>query len=35
MLATGGVIAGALLHYLLHGPKYPDDHEGNKKEGGK
>jgi len=34
MIATGGVIAGAILHYLLHGPKRPDDHGEGKKEGG-
>jgi len=24
LVAAGGVVGGALLHYILHGPKRPD-----------
>jgi formate dehydrogenase beta subunit len=36
LLAAGGIVVGSLLHYLIHGPKRPDDHgETTKKaEGG-
>ncbi len=36
LLAAGGVIGGAFLHYIIHGPKTPDE-EGtqNTSEGGK
>jgi formate dehydrogenase beta subunit len=33
LLAAGGVMAGAFLHYITHGPKTPDDEAGTK-EGG-
>jgi formate dehydrogenase beta subunit len=33
LLAAGGVVAGAFLHYITHGPKTPD--EENTSEGGK
>lgn len=33
LLAAGGVVAGAFLHYITHGPKNPD--EDNTSEGGK
>jgi formate dehydrogenase beta subunit len=33
LLAAGGVIAGSFLHYILHGPKLPDE-DVNTKEGG-
>jgi type II secretory pathway component PulF len=32
LLATGGVIAGAFLHYLIHGPKDTSDKQAG--EGG-
>jgi formate dehydrogenase beta subunit len=37
LIAGGGVIAGSLLHYILHGPKRPDDNGNQDKavEGGK
>ncbi|HON23903.1 MAG TPA: formate dehydrogenase N subunit beta transmembrane domain-containing protein [Syntrophales bacterium] len=25
LLAAGGVVAGSFLHYILHGPKLPDE----------
>jgi formate dehydrogenase beta subunit len=34
LLAAGGVIGGAFLHYITHGPKTPDE-DANTKEGGK
>jgi len=33
LLAAGGVLAGSFLHYIIHGPKTPDD-DVNTKEGG-
>jgi formate dehydrogenase iron-sulfur subunit len=33
LFAAGGVIAGSFLHYIIHGPKLPDE-EKNTKEGG-
>jgi formate dehydrogenase iron-sulfur subunit len=33
LLSAGGVIAGAFLHYIIHGPKLPDE-ELKTKEGG-
>ncbi|MFB3924645.1 MAG: 4Fe-4S dicluster domain-containing protein [Syntrophales bacterium] len=37
LLAAGGVIGGSFLHYIIHGPKTPDedDNQVNKAEGGK
>lgn len=36
LLAGGGVVVGALLHYILHGPKRPDPEvNDNQAEGGK
>ena len=34
LLAGGGVLAGAFLHYIIHGPKTPDDDQTTKAEGG-
>ena len=35
LLAAGGVLVGSFLHYLIHGPKLPDDAgDAGKKEGG-
>ena len=35
LIAGGGALVGAFLHYLLHGPKYPDDPgTAGKSEGG-
>ena len=34
LLAAGGVLAGSFLHYVLHGPKSPDENGTEKKEGG-
>ncbi len=34
LLAGGGVIGGAFLHYILHGPKLPDEPGSHKAEGG-
>jgi hypothetical protein len=34
LLAAGGVLAGSFFHYILHGPKTPDENGANKKEGG-
>jgi len=35
LLAAGGIVAGSFLHYLIHGPKRPDDTgETTKKEEG-
>ena len=25
LLAAGGVLAGSFLHYIIHGPKTPDE----------
>jgi hypothetical protein len=35
LLAAGGVLAGSFLHYIIHGPKTPDENGAEKKEGGK
>ncbi len=35
LLAGGGVLGGAFLHYMIHGPKYPDLPGDEHKEGGK
>jgi len=35
LLAAGGILVGSFLHYLIHGPKLPDDAgDAGKKEGG-
>ena len=34
LLAAGGVLAGSFLHYIIHGPKTPDENGASKKEGG-
>jgi ferredoxin len=34
LLAAGGVLAGSFLHYILHGPKTPDEDTPTTKEGG-
>jgi formate dehydrogenase beta subunit len=34
LLAAGGVVAGSFLHYILHGPKTPDEKDNLTKEGG-
>jgi len=34
LLAAGGVLAGSFLHYLIHGPKLPDEDQGNDAKGG-
>jgi len=34
LLAAGGVLAGSFLHYIIHGPKTPDDIQENKTQGG-
>jgi len=34
LIAAGGVIAGSFLHYIIHGPKLPDEEPGNDKKGG-
>jgi hypothetical protein len=34
LLAAGGVLAGSFLHYIIHGPKTPDEDVVEKKEGG-
>jgi formate dehydrogenase iron-sulfur subunit len=33
LISVGGVLGGAFLHYIIHGPKLPDE-EKNTKEGG-
>lgn len=33
LIATGGVVAGAFLHYITHGPKTPDEGNSNGKGG--
>jgi formate dehydrogenase beta subunit len=33
LISAGGVLGGAFLHYIIHGPKLPDE-DVNKKEGG-
>lgn len=35
LLAAGGVLGGAFLHYIIHGPKTPDEDTNNTAEGGK
>ena len=34
LLAAGGVVAGSFLHYILHGPKVPDDVNGTEETKG-
>jgi len=34
LLAAGGVLVGSFFHYIIHGPKTPDENGANKKEGG-
>jgi NAD-dependent dihydropyrimidine dehydrogenase PreA subunit len=34
LLAAGGVLAGSFLHYIIHGPKTPDENGASTKEGG-
>jgi len=34
VLSAGGVIAGSFLHYLIHGPKLPDEDQGQEPKGG-
>jgi hypothetical protein len=35
LLAAGGILVGSFLHYLIHGPKLPDEPgDAGKKEGG-
>jgi formate dehydrogenase iron-sulfur subunit len=34
LLAAGGVLAGSFLHYIIHGPKTPDEDTTTKTEGG-
>jgi formate dehydrogenase beta subunit len=34
LLAAGGVLAGSFLHYIIHGPKTPDEDSVTKTEGG-
>jgi hypothetical protein len=34
LLAAGGVLAGSFLHYIIHGPKTPDENGASKTEGG-
>ncbi|MDQ5987303.1 MAG: formate dehydrogenase iron-sulfur subunit [Syntrophus sp. SKADARSKE-3] len=34
LLAAGGVIAGSFLHYIIHGPKLPDEEPGKDGKGG-
>jgi formate dehydrogenase beta subunit len=34
LVAAGGVLAGSFLHYIIHGPKTPDDADNQKTEGG-
>jgi len=34
LLAAGGVIAGSFLHYIIHGPKLPDEDAGQDTKGG-
>jgi hypothetical protein len=30
LLVAGGVIAGSFLHYIIHGPKLPDEDQNQK-----
>ncbi|OPY16569.1 MAG: Formate dehydrogenase-O iron-sulfur subunit [Syntrophus sp. PtaB.Bin075] len=34
LLSAGGVIAGSFLHYIIHGPKLPDEEQGQEPKGG-
>jgi formate dehydrogenase iron-sulfur subunit len=34
LVAAGGVLAASFLHYIIHGPKTPDDADNHKTEGG-
>jgi formate dehydrogenase beta subunit len=34
LIAAGGVIAGSFLHYIIHGPKLPDEEPGKDGKGG-
>lgn len=34
LLAAGAVIAGSFLHYIIHGPKLPDEEPGKEGKGG-
>jgi hypothetical protein len=34
LVAAGGVLAASFLHYIIHGPKTPDDADNQTKEGG-
>lgn len=34
LVAAGGVLAGSFLHYIIHGPKLPDEDQGNDQKGG-
>jgi hypothetical protein len=34
LLAAGGVVAGSFLHYIIHGPKLPDEDQGQDTKGG-
>ena len=32
LIAAGGVLAGSFLHYIIHGPKLPDEETGENKQ---
>ena len=34
LVAVGGVLAASFLHYIIHGPKTPDEDDNHKTEGG-
>jgi formate dehydrogenase beta subunit len=34
LIAAGGVLAGSFLHYIIHGPKLPDEETSEKNKGG-
>jgi len=34
LVAAGGVLAASFLHYIIHGPKTPDEDDNRKTEGG-
>jgi formate dehydrogenase beta subunit len=34
LVAAGGVLAASFLHYIIHGPKTPDEDDNHKTEGG-
>ena len=34
LIAAGGVLGASFLHYIIHGPKTPDDADNQTKEGG-